>query len=789
MSEPKIETRHILVYGKVQNVGFRKWAEQRAQEAELSGWLRNRPDGRVEVMASGTSDHLKAFEAELSKGPARSEVVRVAVRTVKQRRFQRFGLKATGPKSAETITDIISSLDSDYLAACQNAYDAVPPEGRMLNRFDRKQRNWRFGQIDTAAERCGIDVVHLGPNAPPSLLCREGKFNFGLDVTRPSWVTPLTELLSNNKFLTKILLDGLKVPVPSGEICRTQKEAHAAFKRMQGAVVMKPVFGTEAKGVTLNITTPDACNTAFDYAKTHCSKDLVLVEGYVRGVDLRLLFLGKSLVVAYLRLPAHVVGDGVRSISDLVAEKNNARISLPSTQESQLIKLQLKHRRLLTLQGYAPEDCPKSGRVVLLGVSPNYIDGADLLPITDQLHPDITALAQEAVSAIDPKGFWGVDLLTEDFTKPRSEAKTVLCEVNSRPVGGVFRYATHGKHVHFFEEAFKKVRAAPDAFQSPSMLVPPEESKAPAPDIRDRFEGQVAKVIQENRPSAMFLTPDIAVARKGNKTEFYLLNPNPSFLRGALFPWRWLSLRALLEARGVAMTRLHPPEEFGGQDCTPIGRAFLTRARRKMRTVWIENQQKLSEIRQENQGWDVAVERFETPSSLEVAIIGGAPAKMLRIDYQPLFATGDTDTETLIRRALDQKHFDVPVALSQLRRQLRDPKAVLPLGQSVGQPQAIARLAGVVRMQEESHEDLWAICRDLPTLLPGLTLGTVVFRLASDGTWGLSELRGGIDARPFLSPDVGMPCDLARKQAAFALANPRCFDVALPRDLLHQAAF
>jgi D-alanine-D-alanine ligase-like ATP-grasp enzyme len=458
----------------------------------------------------------------------------------------------------------------------------------MLNRFDRKQRNWRFGQIDTAAERCGIDVVHLGPNAPPSLLCRDGEFNFGLDVTRPSWVPPLTELLSNNKFLTKILLDGLKVPVPSGEICRTQKEARAAFERMQGAVVMKPVFGTEAKGVTLNIATLETCNAAFDYAKSQCSKDLVLVEDYVRGVDLRLLFLGETLVAAYLRLPANVVGDGVRSISDLVAEKNDARISLPSTQENQLIKLEIKHRRLLTLQGYAPEDCPESGRVVLMGVSPNYIDGADLLPITDQLHPDVIALAQEAVRAIDPKGFWGVDLLTEDFTKPRSKAKTVLCEVNSRPVGGVFRYATHGKHVHFFEEAFKTVRAAPDAFKGPSTQRPTEEAKSPKPDIRDRFEDQVAKVIQETRPRAMFLTPDIALERKRNKTEFYLLNPNPSFLRGALFPWRWLSLRALLEARGVTMTRLHPPEEFGGQDGTPIGRAFLTMARSKMRTVWIE---------------------------------------------------------------------------------------------------------------------------------------------------------------------------------------------------------
>lgn len=124
--------------------------------------------------------------------------------------------------------------------------------------------------------------------------------------TRPSWVPPLTKELSNNKFLTKILLDGLKVP--SGEICRTRQEARAAFARLDGAAVVKPVFGTEAKGVTLNITTPEACDRAFDRAQAEGNRDLVPVEDYVRGVDLRLLLLGETLIAAYLRLPAHVVG-------------------------------------------------------------------------------------------------------------------------------------------------------------------------------------------------------------------------------------------------------------------------------------------------------------------------------------------------------------------------------------------------------------------------------------------------------------------------------------------------
>jgi acylphosphatase len=60
---------HVLVRGRVQGVGFRWWARELAEELEISGWVRNRPDGTVEVAADGSSAAIERLRAALRAGP------------------------------------------------------------------------------------------------------------------------------------------------------------------------------------------------------------------------------------------------------------------------------------------------------------------------------------------------------------------------------------------------------------------------------------------------------------------------------------------------------------------------------------------------------------------------------------------------------------------------------------------------------------------------------------------------------------------------------------------------
>ncbi len=66
--------RRYIVRGRVQGVGFRWFVEAEARNLGLAGWVRNNPDGSVEVLAVGSREHLAALRGRLQQGPRASRV-------------------------------------------------------------------------------------------------------------------------------------------------------------------------------------------------------------------------------------------------------------------------------------------------------------------------------------------------------------------------------------------------------------------------------------------------------------------------------------------------------------------------------------------------------------------------------------------------------------------------------------------------------------------------------------------------------------------------------------------
>ena len=69
--------QHLIVSGRVQNVGFRQSMQRRAQDLGLSGWVRNRRDGRVEAVVAGARDKVEELVGWARQGPPMAEVVDV----------------------------------------------------------------------------------------------------------------------------------------------------------------------------------------------------------------------------------------------------------------------------------------------------------------------------------------------------------------------------------------------------------------------------------------------------------------------------------------------------------------------------------------------------------------------------------------------------------------------------------------------------------------------------------------------------------------------------------------
>jgi len=66
--------KSFIVGGRVQGVGFRYFVMREAQALGLAGWVRNLPDGRVEVLAAGEPGSIDALEGRLWHGPPHARV-------------------------------------------------------------------------------------------------------------------------------------------------------------------------------------------------------------------------------------------------------------------------------------------------------------------------------------------------------------------------------------------------------------------------------------------------------------------------------------------------------------------------------------------------------------------------------------------------------------------------------------------------------------------------------------------------------------------------------------------
>ena len=69
----------IIVSGMVQGVGYRFFTQRVAEELNLSGWVRNLPDGRVQAEVEGPRSRVEELLARLRAGPRLSSVTDVAV--------------------------------------------------------------------------------------------------------------------------------------------------------------------------------------------------------------------------------------------------------------------------------------------------------------------------------------------------------------------------------------------------------------------------------------------------------------------------------------------------------------------------------------------------------------------------------------------------------------------------------------------------------------------------------------------------------------------------------------
>jgi len=241
----------------------------------------------------------------------------------------------------------------------------------------------------------------------------------------------IAESISSDKDLTKRLLTQCGIPVPEGQIVETADQAWAAAQDIGMPVVVKPLDGNRGWGVSLDVNTEDGVRKAWVAADKEGSG--VLVERYVRGDEHRVLVVGDRVVAATRGETACVVGDGQSTVEQLIDTQINIDPRRGDAEGYPLDIIRLHSARgemsLLEIQrqGLEPNSVPAKDRVVVVQRNGNLNND-----VTDLVHPDVAAVATLAARVVG-LDIAGIDIVTQDISRPLEETQGAIIEVNAGP--------------------------------------------------------------------------------------------------------------------------------------------------------------------------------------------------------------------------------------------------------------------------------------------------------------------------------------------------------------------
>ena len=280
-----------------------------------------------------------------------------------------------------------------------------------------------------AAEARDIPWVRL--NDASLIQVGQGRYQKRIEAALTSQTSHTAVEIASDKELCTRLLSDLGLPVPKQLHVRDAEDAVEAANYIGFPVVVKPVDGNHGRGVSVNLTTDAEVADAFEVAVNEGSG--VVVESMIAGDDHRLLVIDGVLVAAAHRVPGHVVGDGTRTVEELV-EIVNQDPRRGAGHENMLTRLELDEvaERMLAEKGYDTETVPPEGEVVFLRKTANLSTGGTAIDVTDVIHPDNKLMAERAIRAVG-LDIGGVDFLTTDITQSYRDTGGAICEINAGP--------------------------------------------------------------------------------------------------------------------------------------------------------------------------------------------------------------------------------------------------------------------------------------------------------------------------------------------------------------------
>lgn len=319
--------------------------------------------------------------------------------------------------------------------------------------------------IIRSAKRRQIKVEILDRRANFLRLIQKNRVEYIIQATKTSLDSYMAFLYMEDKNISKLLLRQNGLSVPRSYCFSDLKEALDKEKRQQLSklalpLVVKPSTSNYGLGITTLSSYADleeykqALDLAFSYA------DRVIVEEFILGNEYRFLIIQDECLAVCRRIPANVIGDGLRSIRDLVKEKNkDPRRGIGELEDAQnssashctpMEKIQFSslEKNHLAKQGLDWESIPEKNKQIFLRPNSNVSTGGEAIDCTDEIPKFYKQAALKAAQSLGAH-ICGVDMIIPDKQafSPNTESaeKYAILELNFNPTIYIHEYPYQGQ--------------------------------------------------------------------------------------------------------------------------------------------------------------------------------------------------------------------------------------------------------------------------------------------------------------------------------------------------------
>ena len=316
--------------------------------------------------------------------------------------------------------------------------DGLKVQGKVMmekvigNRFQHLHSNQKIVIYEMLKRGIKIDIIDENLELVRAQFANHTELLYDRD----SSITPYhVSVLAGDKGITKRILSMNNISVPIGEVFLASNYDYIlkAFEKFNGPVVIKPVHGSHGFDVYVNLNSlEEIANAIIQIIEHHGIQTEILIEEYYPAKEYRVFVTRNRDYAVLQRDPAHIFGDGIHTIEQLIEIENYRRMH-PRTNALCEILVNTEMNHFLKQQDITLKDIPPKGSKVYLRPNSNVAMGGICIDYTDKVHPSVIDIGMKVLECFPGLPYVGIDYMTNNIEELQNSETYRIIEVNTVP--------------------------------------------------------------------------------------------------------------------------------------------------------------------------------------------------------------------------------------------------------------------------------------------------------------------------------------------------------------------